>query len=358
MFAIVMAGGSGTRFWPASRERMPKQFLRITSDSTLFEETLDRIKTIVADERVFIVVNRLHEETTLRLVGQSNARVLVEPVGRNTAPCIGLAAIHIARADENSPIVVLPSDHFIADRERFALKLRAAGEAARRGAIVTLGIPPTRPETGYGYIERGDETEEVMGEAAFEAKKFVEKPDLETALAYLKSGHHLWNSGIFIFTAKTILAEIRAGLPDLYEGLEEIGEAVGSARYEATVERVYPQLKAVSIDYGVMEKTAASVRVLSGDFGWSDVGSWQALYELRGDKYDESENLLLSRATTIDAKRNLVYSTSDRAIALLGVEGLVVVDTPDALMVADMSRSQDVKKFPEMLKAVSRTELS
>ena len=356
--AIVMAGGSGTRFWPASRERMPKQFLRITSEKTMLEETLDRIKPLVADERVFVAVNRFHEETTLRLIGQSDARVLVEPVGRNTAPCIGLAAIHIARADENSPIMVLPSDHFIADAERFALRLRAAGEAARRGKIVTLGIPPTRPETGYGYIERGDETEKAMGEAVFEVIKFVEKPDLETAVAYLKGGRHLWNSGIFIFTAKTILTEIRACLPDLYEGLEEIGEAIGSTIYDAVIERVYPRLKSISIDYGVMEKTSAPVRVLSGDFGWSDVGSWQALYELRSDKRDAGENLFLSEAMTIDAKRNLVYSTSDRAIALLGVEGLVVVDTPDALMVADINRSQDVKKFPEKFKASGRSEVS
>ncbi|MEW6208111.1 MAG: mannose-1-phosphate guanylyltransferase [Acidobacteriota bacterium] len=356
MHAIVMAGGSGTRFWPASRERMPKQFLKITSDRTLFEETLDRIKPLVADDRVYAVVNRLHEETTRRLAG--SARVLIEPVGKNTAPCIGLAAIHIAREDENSPIIVLPADHFIADSDRFALKLRAACEAAKRGAIVTLGIPPTRPETGYGYIERGDETEKAMGEEVFEVRKFVEKPDLETAVEYLRGGRHLWNSGIFIFTAKTILAEIRYHLPDLREGLEEIGEAIGSDNYAEAVERVYPRLKSVSIDYGVMEKTSARVQVLRGDFGWSDVGSWEALYELRSDRYDESENLLLSEAMTIDAKGNLVYSTTDRAIALLGVEGLVIVDTPDAVMIARKERSQDVKKFPEKFKAASRLELS
>ncbi len=357
MYAIVMAGGSGTRFWPASRERMPKQFLRITSDRTLFEETLDRIKPLITDEQVYVVVNRLHEETTRKLT-QGNVRVMIEPVARNTAPCIGLAAIHIARADENSPIIVLPADHFIRDHERFALKLRAACEAAREGAIVTLGIPPTRPETGYGYVELGEEVGKAKGEAVFEVRKFVEKPDFETAVEYLRGERHLWNSGIFIFTAKTILTEISECLPDLYEGLEEIGEAMGSDRFASVIERVYPRLKSVSIDYGVMENTSAMVRVLSGDFGWSDVGSWQALYELRADKYDEDENLLLSEATAIDAKRNIVYSTTDRAIALLGVEGLVVVDTPDALMVADISRSQDVKKFPEKLKADGRSELS
>jgi mannose-1-phosphate guanylyltransferase len=335
---------------------MPKQFLKITSDRTLFEETLDRIRPMVSDERIFVVVNRLHEETTRRLA--AIARVLVEPVGKNTAPCIGLAAIHIAREDETAPIVVLPSDHFIAEGEKFLHKLQAACEAARRGAIVTLGIPPTRPETGYGYIERGDETEKARGEEVFEARKFVEKPDLETAMGYLKGGRHLWNSGIFIFTARTILAEIRKCLPDLYEGLEEIGAAIGSDRFGAVIERVYPQLKSVSIDYGVMEKTAAPLRVLSGDFGWSDVGSWQALYELRSDRYDEDENLLLGEATVIDARRNLVYSTSDRAIALLGVEGLVIIDTPDALMIARAERSQDVKRFPERFKSVGRSELS
>lgn len=356
MFAIIMAGGSGTRFWPASRERLPKQFLKITSERTLFEETVERIRPLCEDNNIYVVVNLFHEETTRRLLGSSSAHVLVEPVGRNTAPCIGLAALHISRFDENAPIITLPADHFIANEEPYRHMLSAAAEVARSGAIVTLGITPTRPETGYGYIECGDETDEALGETVLEVKRFVEKPDHETALKYLASGRHLWNSGIFVYTAKTILTEIKSCLPALYAKLQEINSAIGSDRYQQTIERVYHEMESISIDYGVMEKTRVPVRTLRGDFGWSDVGSWQALYELRSDNYDAHANLLLAEAMTVDAKQNLVYSTSERRIALLGVEGLMIVDTPDALMIADMNRSQDVKKFPENLKKSGQTE--
>lgn len=351
-----MAGGSGTRFWPASRERLPKQFLKITSERTLFEETVERIRPLSEDSNIYVVVNRLHEETTRRLLGSSEAQVLVEPVGRNTAPCIGLAALYISRFDENAPIVTLPADHFIANENHYRHMLGAAAEVARSGAIATLGITPTRPETGYGYIECGDEAGSALGETVLRVERFVEKPDHETALKYLASGRHLWNSGIFVYTAKTILSEIQSCLPALHAKLQEIGDAIGSDNYQQTIERVYPQMESISIDYGVMEKTRVPVRTLIGDFGWSDVGSWQALHELRSDKYDRDGNLLLAEAMTVDAKQNLVYSTSDRRIALLGVEGLIIVDTPDALMVADMNRSQDVKKFPESLKKNAETD--
>lgn len=350
MFVVIMAGGSGTRFWPASREHLPKQFLKITGERTMVEETLDRILPLADEEHIYVVVNRLHEELTRQLLEGRKAHVLVEPVGRNTAPCIGLAAMRISRTDPLAPIVVLPSDHFIADAEKFVQALKAAAEVARSGAIVTLGIPPTRPETGYGYIERGGEAGTLLGEACYQVEKFVEKPDYETAVRYLASGRYFWNSGIFIFTVQTILGEIKTCMPRLYAGLAEIGRAIGDDRYDEVVERVYPELDSISIDYGVMEKTQAPVRVLRGDFGWSDVGSWQALYELRGNQRDADGNLLLAETMTVEARNNLVYSTTDRKVALLGVEGLVVVDTPDALLVADINRSQDVKKFPDLLK--------
>lgn len=351
-----MAGGSGTRFWPASREALPKQFLKITSEQTLLEDTIERIRPLIEDRHIYVVVNRLHEETTRKLLSASPAQVLVEPVGRNTAPCIGLAALHIKRFDENAPIITLPADHFIANEEHYRYMLNAAAEVARSGAIVTLGITPTRPETGYGYIECGDEAGSTLGEKVLKVERFVEKPDHETALKYLASGRHLWNSGIFIYTAKTILAEIKSCLPELYAKLQQIDGVIGTDLYQETIERIYPQMQSISIDYGVMEKTVVPVRTLRGDFGWSDVGSWQALYELRDDRYDTDANLLLADAMAVDAKRNLVYSTSDRRIALLGVEGLVIVDTPDALMVADMKHSQEVKKFPESLKKNGRTD--
>lgn len=357
MYAVIMAGGSGTRFWPASRERLPKQFLKITSDRTIFAETLDRVRGFAEDRHIFAVVGRLHEALTREELGAGGAQVLVEPVGRNTAAAIGLAAVHIKQHAPDEPFAVLPSDHFVANPAEFARTVKAAGEAARTGAIVTIGITPTRPETGYGYIEVGTSAGEAHGKEYFNVSRFVEKPNHATALEYLSSGRYLWNSGIFVFTAATILAEVEKLMPRLYAGLAEIEASIGTDAYAATVERVYPQLESISIDYGVMEKTTRAIYVFKGDFGWSDVGSWDALYELRRDEHDAAGNLLLGKARVIDAAKNFVFSSTGRTVALLGVEGLMVIDTPDALLVAPQSRAQDVKKFPELLKREGRGEL-
>lgn len=356
MFAVVMAGGSGTRFWPASRERLPKQFLKITSNRTMLEETVSRARLFAPDEQIYVVINSAHREVARQLLG-GGARILIEPVGRNTAACIGLAAIHIRRHSEDEPIAALPADHFIADPAALADQLAAAAELSRSGAIVTLGIVPTRPETGYGYIERAEEEHEVLGKRAFRVKRFVEKPHLERAIEFISSGRHFWNSGIFIFTARTILSEIEACMPELHRGLQEIDRSIGSDEYEEVLSRVYSGLDSISIDYGVMEKTEAPIYVLEAGFGWSDVGSWSALYELRRDERDSDQNLILGDAVTLDARRNLVYSETGRLISLLGVEDLIVVDTRDALLVASADRSQDVKKFPELLKKNGRAEV-
>ncbi len=316
----------------------------------MLEETVARTESFTRLDRTFTVVGRNHAEIAGKLLSDTAVRNLVEPIGRNTAACIGLAALHIDRQSGNDPVVVLPADHFIADVENFAKTVRAAAEVARTGAIITIGIAPTRPETGYGYIETAGEKGESLGQPFFTVERFVEKPDYETALGYLSKGRYLWNSGIFIFTAQTILGEIKNCLPALHDGLMEISEAIGTSEYDTIVERIYKALPSISIDFGVMEKTTKPIFVFKANFDWSDVGSWQALYELRSSEYDDSENLLLGEAMAVDSKRNLIYSTEKRKIALLGVEGLVVVDTPDALMVADIKRSQDVKRFTEILK--------
>lgn len=357
MYAVIMAGGSGTRFWPASRERMPKQFLKITSDRTIFAETLDRVRGFAEDKHIYVVVGRLHETLTLNELGVGGAQALIEPMGRNTAAAIGLAAIHIKQHAPDEPFAVLPSDHFVANPAEFARTVQAAGEAARGGAIVTIGITPTRPETGYGYIGVGTQAGTANDKEYFTVSRFVEKPNHATALEYLSSGRYLWNSGIFIFTAATILAELKKLMPRLYAGLAEIEASIGTADDAATVERVYPQLESISIDYGVIEKTARPIYVFKGDFGWSDVGSWDALYELRRDEHDAAGNLLRGEARAIDANRNLVFSSTGRVVTLLGVEGLMVIDTPDALLVSRIERAQDVKKFPELLKREGRGEL-
>jgi mannose-1-phosphate guanylyltransferase len=350
MFAVIMAGGSGTRFWPASRQHLPKQFLKIISDRTMLEDTVARVSRFTQLDRVYTVVGRVHADMTTKLFAHTAVKTLVEPVGRNTAACIGLAALHVKRISCDEPMVVLPADHFIADVESFAGIIRAAAEVARTGAILTLGIAPAKPETGYGYIKIAAEMGKSSGHPYYAVERFVEKPDYKTALGYLSEGNYLWNSGIFIFTPQTILSEIETCLPDLYQGLIEIERSIDRPHYDAVVERVYAGLSSISIDYGVMEKTRKPILVFKADFGWSDVGSWQALYELRRGEYDDQENLLLGETMIADSKRNLVYSGTGRQVALLGVEGLVVVDTPDALMVADLDRSQDVKRFPEMLK--------
>jgi len=358
MFAVIMAGGSGTRFWPASRESVPKQFLRITSDRTMFEETLARVRLFAADDRIYSVVCSAHAELVRGLLSSNLPQTLTEPVGRNTAACIGLSAIHISRRDPDEPIAFLPADHFVADAECFARTINAAAEAARSGAIITLGIRPTRPETGYGYIEIGAEAGRARNEPYFRMERFVEKPDQATALGYLTGGRHLWNSGIFVLSARAILREFENCLPALAEGLREIESAIGRADYSEVLGRVYERIQSVSIDYGVMEKTSSPVFVFKADFGWSDVGSWQALYELRRADYDEQDNLLMGDAVAIGAKGNFVYAESERVVALLGVENLIVVDTPDAVLVARLDRSQDVKKFPEMLKARGRSDVA
>jgi mannose-1-phosphate guanylyltransferase len=358
MFIVVMAGGSGTRFWPASRQRLPKQFLKITGPHTMLEDTLDRTSTLVeSGGETYVVVNRLHEQLTRELTYNKGCRVLVEPIGRNTAACIGLAAMHIHRVDPDEPILVLPSDHYIGNPEEFAAVLKAAGQAARGQAIVTIGATPTRPETGYGYIELGDQIEAGFGRPPFTIKRFVEKPDLETAGRYISSGRFLWNCGMFGFTARTILAEIKTCKPDLYAGLDRIGSAIGTAGYKAMLDAVYPELESISIDYAVMERTRAPLIVFPGDFGWSDVGSWQSVYELGCDGYDESRNRINGDGVAVEANGNLVHSSSGRLVALLGVDGLVVIDTPDALLVTRLDKSQDVKLLPELLKRTRRDDL-
>ncbi|MGH9854593.1 MAG: mannose-1-phosphate guanylyltransferase, partial [Blastocatellia bacterium] len=266
MFAVIMAGGSGTRFWPASRERLPKQFLAITGDRTMLEETLARAERFASPGRISVVVGRVHADLTRRILSGKPVEVLVEPRGRNTAAPIGLAALHAKHAaargvTEDEPMVVLPADHFIADVESFARTIRAAADVARDGSIVTLGVAPNRPETGYGYIHTGAESGESSEQPYFRVRRFVEKPDYQTALSYLSSGDHLWNSGIFVFTARTILGEIEACMPSLHEGLEEIESAINTPDYDAAVERVYDGIESISIDYGVMEKTSKPIYV-------------------------------------------------------------------------------------------------
>lgn len=357
LYAVIMAGGAGTRFWPASREKHPKQFLALGSraDESLLEATARRIAPIVPPERLFIATGRHLEAKTRELLRDlPSANVLAEPLARNTAPCIGWATAAIQRIDPKGIVVVLPSDHVVANEAEFRRVLLRAAEAAEQGFITTVGIVPTRPETGYGYIEKG----QTIAEGVRRAARFTEKPPLAVAQSYLADGSHLWNAGMFVFRADVMRTEIANHLPELAMGLAVLDAAAREGRETSVLDDVFKRVPAVSIDHGVMEH-ASQVAVVPGDFGWSDVGSWQTAWELA--EKDEAGNALPPHAITFDANGNLVRDLSTlghaKTIALIGVSDLVVVQTDDALLVLPRDRAQDAKLAVQALKSAGRTDL-
>ena len=354
MFAVIMAGGKGARFWPRSRERMPKHLLDIQGERTIIRETVDRIRPLVPPERTLIVTGRSHAAELIRRLPEIPAEnILIEPVGRNTAPCIGLAALHIQKRVPDAVMLVLPSDHRIGNENAFRRVLTAADEvASERDSLITIGIRPTGPETGYGYIELGDLLPNCGAAGTCGVRSFREKPSREQAQEFLHQGRFLWNSGMFVWKVSTILKAIKRFLPELHEGLMQIREALGTEREEEIVGEVYSAQKAVSIDYGVMEK-AEDVLVVPGDFGWSDLGSWDALWEVSGK--DENGNAVRGAFIGIDAGDSLVHSPG-KLVAIIGVRDLVVVETDDALLICRRGRSQDVRKVVEILERKGLTE--
>ena len=347
MFAVIMAGGKGARFWPRSREKMPKHLLDIASEKTIIRETVDRILPLVSPERILIVTGLSHAAELIRQLPEIPAEnILIEPVGRNTAPCIGLAALHILARVSDDTMLILPSDHRIGDDAAFREVLQAAAEAAaKESSLLTIGIRPTGPETGYGYIEQGDRFATARGRDIYRVRSVREKPPLEEARQLLAHGGYLWNSGMFVWKASTILNAIGCFLPDLHRGLMEIREALGTDRAEEAVSRVYAALRPVSIDYGVMEK-AKEVLIVPGDFGWSDLGSWDALWEI--SPKDDNGNAVRGEFIGIDAADSLVHSPG-KLVALVGVKDLLVVETKDALLICRRGRSQDVRKVVQAL---------
>lgn len=354
MFAVIMAGGKGSRFWPRSREKMPKHLLDIQSEKPLIRETVDRIRPLVPPERTLVVTGRSHAAELIRLLPEIPAEnILIEPVGRNTAPCIGLAALHIQKRAGDAVMLVLPSDHRIADEERFRHVLQtAAAMAANHDTLLTIGIRPTSPATGYGYLEVGDIVA-TKGELPIHRVQSIrEKPDEETARAFLARGGFLWNSGMFIWKASTIMDAIARFLPDIDQGLAAIASSSGKGDEDDLLGSVYPRLPSVSIDYGVMEK-AGDVLVLPGDFGWSDLGSWDALWE--ESPKDENGNAVRGRFIGIDAGDSLVYSP-EKLVAIVGVRDILVVETKDALLICRRGRSQDVRQVVDRLEKEGMTE--
>jgi mannose-1-phosphate guanylyltransferase len=350
-YGVIMAGGSGTRFWPLSRAARPKQFLPLGATSeALLAATVRRLEALIPADRILIVVAESLVEETRRLVPQVKAEhVLAEPTGRNTAPCVGWAAAVVARRDPTAVLTVLPADHHIGNEEAFTQTLSRAIDAARSGDLVTIGIRPTRPETGYGYIEMGDET----SGGVHRAKRFVEKPDLARANEFVAAGRFLWNSGMFFFRADSVLGEIRAHLPELAAGLDRFDAAAAEGREAAEVKASFGTLPSISIDHGVMEK-AASFSVVPGDFDWSDVGSWMTVWELA--PHDASGNATFGDVVPIDSSGCYGRAAGDKIVAVVGLEDVVVVDTDDALLVLPRSRSQDVREVVEALRRGRRTD--
>ena len=354
MYAVIMAGGKGARFWPRSREKKPKHLLDIVSDKTIIRETVDRIRPMIPPDKILIVTGQSHAEELIRQLPEiPQENIIIEPVGRNTAPCIGLAALHIKRKTPDAVMLVLPSDHLIADENQFRKILGAAATMARQeDCLVTIGIRPTGPETGYGYIEQGRKRAVIEGEKVYDVRSVREKPDMANARALLVQGGFSWNSGMFIWKVSTILNALQQWLPDLYGGLLQIEAALGSSREAAVVDLVYRQARSISIDYGVMEK-AQNTLVIPGDFGWSDVGSWDALWEV--SPRDEKGNAVRGQSINIDSRNCLVHSPG-KTVALVGVEDLIVVETGDALMICKRGSSQDVKKVVDWLERANKKE--
>jgi mannose-1-phosphate guanylyltransferase len=357
IYPVIMAGGSGTRFWPLSRRNRPKQFLPLAGDTPLLAATVARLPPLAPPERTYVVCGPQHSAAARRMLPRlPRENFLVEPCARNTAPCVGLAAIHVASRDPKGIIAMLPADHHVARPEGFREALAAAARLAETGAIATIGIRPSRPETGYGYLQIGARLAGRKGKrpAAHKVERFVEKPDLVTAARYLADGGYLWNSGIFVFRSDVILEEIHRAMPVLGEQLDVIQRAIGTPGYGKTLHRVFPDCPSISIDYGVMEKSQR-IAVVPADFGWSDVGSFAALPDVRPT--DPLGNVSEGDAIVLDGRNNVVLAGRDRPVAVVGLDGVVVVDAGDAVLVVRRDRAQDVRKAVDELARRGREEV-
>jgi len=343
-----MAGGSGTRFWPASRHHRPKQFLALATETPLLRMTFERLSGLVPVDRIWVVTTAVTADATRKILPEMPAdNVLAEPVGRNTAACTGLAAHATLARDPDATCVVLPADHVIGEEGRFRSAMVAGADlVSREGGLLTFGIQPTRPETGYGYLELGEEHTRAEGWAVHRLERFVEKPDADRATSYVNSGRFLWNAGIFAWRAPDLLDEIRRQLPELAHGLDTIAGVLGTSEADAVVSEVYPSLPATSVDFGIMEG-AQRCWVVPVDFPWSDVGSWSALTETLPT--DADGNTVRGRAQTLDACDNVLVSTGP-AVFVVGVNDLVVVATPDAVLVVPKDQTQRVKEVVEALR--------
>lgn len=350
--ALIMAGGRGERFWPKSRRNLPKQFLSLTDDGkTMIQLTIERILPLVDVKDIYISTNNDYRSLVLeQLPNIPEENILCEPIGRNTAPCIGLGAIHIANKYEDAIMMVLPSDHLIKYTSMFLTTLKDACDVAEQdNNLVTLGITPDYPETGYGYIKFNPNLN--VGRA-YSVERFVEKPNLEKAKEYIASEEYLWNSGMFMWKVSSILKNIENFIPDTYKGLLKIKDSIGTPEADSILEKEFTNFNSISIDFGIMEK-AEHIYTIPGTFGWDDVGSWLAVERIK--KTNEMGNVVDGNIITINSK-NCIIQGSNKLIATIGIKDLIVVDTDDATLICEKDSSADIKKVLENLKICNRNE--
>jgi len=353
-WVVIMAGGKGERFWPKSTDSMPKHLISLFTKETMLQQTIKRSLHSVPKEKILVVTNKSQQAEVKRKVKNINSKnIIAEPFGRNTAAAIGLAAVWIKKYHHDAVMAVLPSDHIIEQKEKFAKILSGASDIARKtGALITLGIKPKFAFTGYGYIKVGKRLSMPLKSAqVHKLDRFVEKPDKKTALAYLKSGKYLWNSGIFIWKAKAILDEIKKYMPELYTALVRIEKTLGSKNYEAVLRREYSKLKSISIDYGIMEKTKNAL-VLSADVDWNDIGSWTAIVSY--GKKDKMGNVVVGDHEGFDTRNCTVVGSDDHLIATIGVNDLIIVSSKNATLICRKDKTQEVKELVHKLKADKR----
>lgn len=356
--AVILAGGRGTRFWPRSRTRTPKQLINIVGKRTMLQQTVERWRPLIPPARLWCVTNTEQAVAlSKQLPAAARKNLLKEPIGRNTAAAIALAAIHIRYAAKGDALMaVLPADHFIGQPERYRRIVSVALEVAQtKGRMVVLGIPPTRPETGFGYVERAESPFSVDGFPVFPVVRFTEKPQLAMAREYVASGLYQWNAGMFFWRVSTFLDALRRFLPETHEAIDGLSHHIGKRSYQSQLKRIYPKLENISVDYAVLEKAASadcrasgktgSVFVVPAEVGWSDIGSWDAVYELMAK--GPGENIWSGPGEAFDAQGNLVWS--DKFVALVGVNDLAIVETPDALLICARDRAQDVGKIVKSL---------
>jgi mannose-1-phosphate guanylyltransferase len=352
-YAVIMAGGSGTRLWPLSRKEYPKQALKLFGEKTMFQHTVDRITPIYPPERILVVTSPKYAEILQKQCpGIPNENFILEPEGRGTASAIGLVAIHLLKRDPDAGMVILTADHYITAAKHFCEVLRNAEFISKQGNLVTLGIQPSCPSTGFGYIHQGA----LLGKREelnyYSVKSFIEKPVMEKAKEMIHTGDYSWNSGMFIWQVSQILSEFKNQMPDLYSTLMEIEAVIGTSTYHEVLGKLWSRINKNTIDYGIMEN-AKNVVVIPVNIGWTDIGSWESLFKLYPG--DINNNTFIGNHISIDTENTLTFGKK-RLIAMMGINNLIIIDTDDVVMVCSREREQDVKSFITSLQETEKTE--